>query len=104
MTRMQFGAALGFGVLVLAANHAFAESNCASRDLVIARLAERFGESRRAIGLASNNQVMEVFASDDSGSWTITVTLPNGLTCLVASGLAFEAVTETIAPASRDDA
>jgi len=30
--------------------------------------------------------VIEVLASQDGASWSIVVTLPSGLTCLVASG------------------
>ena len=37
-----------------------------------------------------NNAVVEVFASSDTGTWTITVTNASGVTCLVASGQAFE--------------
>jgi len=74
---------------------------CAERDRIVARLAERFGETRQAVGLGANNAVVEVFAASETGTWTITVTLPGGLTCLVASGQAFE----NLAAASvRDDA
>ena len=69
-------------------------THCAPRDRVVERLAGTYGETRRSIGLGANNAVMELFASDASGSWTITVTLPNGLTCLVASGQAYEAFTD----------
>ena len=68
--------------------------NCAPRDTVVDRLANTYGETRRSMGLGANNAVVEVFASNDSGSWTITVTLPNGITCLVASGQAFEALAD----------
>ena len=63
--------------------------NCAPRAVVVERLAEGYDEVRRAAGLAANRQLVEVFASA-LGSWTITVTNPAGLTCLIASGLAFE--------------
>ena len=96
----------GIGAMLLASNHAFAQTaagNCGPRDHVVARLAERYGESRQSIGLGGNNQVVEVFASLETGTWTITVTLPNGMTCLVASGQAFEAVAESL-PAAGSDA
>ncbi|OZB17090.1 MAG: hypothetical protein B7X55_06840 [Rhodobacterales bacterium 34-62-10] len=67
---------------------------CAPRDRVVERLAATYGETRRSMGLGANNAVVEVFASDTSGSWTITVTLPTGLTCLVASGQAFETMAD----------
>jgi hypothetical protein len=65
-------------------------ANCAPRDRVVVRLAESYGERRRSVGLGPGNRVVEVYASDDTGSWTITITMPGGLTCLVASGHAFE--------------
>ena len=68
--------------------------NCADRESIVTRLAERFGETRQSIGLGSNNQVMEVYASLETGTWTITVTHPNGMTCLVAAGQAFETLAE----------
>ena len=45
---------------------------------------------------------MEVFASVESGSWTITVTMSNGITCLVASGQAFEELAEVLPPKGDD--
>jgi hypothetical protein len=35
---------------------------------------------------------MELFASETSGTWTVTVTLPDGQMCLMASGSNFEAL------------
>lgn len=72
--------------------------HCAPRGQVVARLADKYGESRQAVGLGSNNAVMEVFANIDGGSWTITVTMANGMTCLVASGQAYEALAEALPP------
>lgn len=64
--------------------------NCGPRETVVERLSTKFGETRRGIGLGTENRVMEVFASDATGSWTITVTMPDGRMCLVASGQAWE--------------
>ena len=74
-------------------------NNCANRDMVIDRLSTKYGESRQSIGLAPQGRVVEVFASDETGTWTITVTMPNGVTCLVASGQSFETVDEAVEPA-----
>ena len=76
----------------------FAQQNCAPREQVVQQLAEKYGETRQSIGLAANDAVMEVFANLEGGSWTITVTMTNGITCLVASGQAFENVVEAQAP------
>ncbi|WP_375174985.1 hypothetical protein [Pseudooceanicola sp.] len=75
---------------------------CAPRDIVLERLASTYGETRQSIGLGPNNQMVEVFASDDTGTWTITVTKPTGLTCLVASGQAFETLAEALPTADSD--
>ena len=94
----------GIGAMLLATQHAFAQStqNCADRTLVIERLTTKFGETRQSIGLAANRSVVEVYASDDTGSWTIIVTMPNGKTCLVASGQSFETLAELPEPKGID--
>ncbi len=94
----------GLGLLAIGAGQAAAQSgNCAPRQVVLDRLSETYGETRQSMGLGSSGRVMEVFASDASGSWTITVTLPNGMTCLMASGQSFETLAEAI-PADDSDA
>jgi hypothetical protein len=47
--------------------------------------------------------VIEIFANAESGTWTITVSLPDGATCLVASGSNFETLSEEL-PAKGDPA
>ena len=69
-----------------------AEELCASRDDVLRSLTEKYGESRQGVGLAHNRALMELFASSETGSWTITVTTPDGKTCLVATGQNFAVV------------
>lgn len=84
-------------LLGLAASPALAQQtnrNCAPHAMVVERLASGYGESRQSIALGANNAVVEVFASLETGTWTITVTVPGGPTCLVASGLAYEQVAE----------
>lgn len=68
---------------------------CGQRDHVVAQLRARFGEQVRSVGLAGQTRIVEVFASDETGSWTITVTSVDGTTCLMASGQHFQ----TVAPA-----
>lgn len=65
------------------------EMRCAARERVITFLVERLGEERRAIGLTGRGTVMELFASAQ-GAWTITITLPDGRTCLLVSGDSYE--------------
>ncbi|WP_372833383.1 hypothetical protein [Puniceibacterium confluentis] len=77
-------------------------ANCAPRANVVDRLASKFGETRQSMGLGTNNSVIEVFASDETGTWTITVTRTDGISCLVASGQAFEAFADALPPVGND--
>ncbi|WP_170573854.1 hypothetical protein [Ruegeria atlantica] len=97
MKETLFTMTMGLGIMVLAAQQVQA-STCAPREDVMKRLAETYGETRRSIGIARQGAVMEIYASDQTGSWTITVTLPDGITCLVASGQAYEAMVEALPP------
>lgn len=85
-------AAIAFGLF---AATPFAEAQgrqtCAARDHVVSRLAERYGETRQSMGLNQDQGLIEVYASDDTGSWTILLTRPDGTTCLLASGELWEA-------------
>ena len=94
-----FALSLGIAGMFWAAQHATAQTtSCAAREMVVARLADRYGESRQGIGLGQDNSVLELYASPETGTWTILVTLPNGLSCLVASGEAWERVAEVLTP------
>jgi hypothetical protein len=79
--------------LALLSAPALADPQCGPRDALVALLADRYGETRRSVGLA-RDAVVEVFASEVTGSWTIAVTLPDGTMCLLAAGENFEAVNE----------
>ena len=63
-----------------------ADAVCGARADVVARLGRDYGETRRGHGLQRATAVVEVFASEATGSWTIIVTSPNGVACLVAAG------------------
>ncbi|MEO1108638.1 MAG: hypothetical protein AAFX90_12015 [Pseudomonadota bacterium] len=90
---------IGLGIMVLAAQQVQAQNrNCGPRPDVIKRLLEGYGETRKGIGIAGQGAVMELFASDETGSWTITATLPDGTTCLVASGQSYETLAEALPP------
>lgn len=99
MTQTRSRIALGFAALTLSACNPAHAATCAARQQVIDRLATSYGETVQSLGLGANNGIVEVYASQETGTWTITVTLPNGMTCLVASGQAYE----TVAPLPKGD-
>lgn len=95
MNRNFFLLSLGIGAMILATDHAMAQgaARCADHATIVAQLAERYDERLQSIGLGRDNSVLEVYASDATGSWSITVTKPGGPTCLVAAGQSFQMVT-----------
>ena len=103
MEKTLFALSLGFGGLILATHAGWAAEQCAPRDQVVAVLAKNYGEARAGIGLNGDARVMEMFVNATTGTWTITVTLPDGQTCLVATGEQFQTVTEAL-PAKGDPA
>lgn len=104
MNILRLALCYGVGALFLSsATPAQAQSTqCATRDQVVNRLGEKYGETRKSIGLGANNGVVEVFASDETGTWTIIVTMPSGVACLVASGQAFEALADATPLPGKD--
>lgn len=64
---------------------------CAPREIVIERLSSKYGETRVSVGLTSSGGVVETFANSKSGTWTVLVTGPSGVSCVVSGGEAFNA-------------
>jgi hypothetical protein len=103
MNQQMLALSLGLGGMIAAADVAFGAPQCDSRDRVTALLADRYGETRRSVGIAGQAAMMELYAADATGTWSITITLPDGQMCLMASGSGYEAVTEEL-PAKGDPA
>jgi len=78
-------AALIFG-MAATAPPAMAQSKCAPREKIISQLTDKYGEVSHGAGLQSANQLVEVWSSKTTGSWSIVVTHASGLTCVLAAG------------------
>lgn len=82
---------LGLGAILLTTQALRGQdAGCAQRGVIVERLEQLYGESRQAVGLAGTQGLVEVFASLETGTWTILVTAPSGVACLVAAGDHFE--------------
>ena len=55
-------------------------------------LNQKYSEAPSAVGVQANGHLVEVFASNDGTSWTIVVTRPDGVSCIVAVGENWETV------------
>ena len=97
--KVSIAALMTMGVL---AGTAHAQAVCGKRTDIVKQLEKKYGETRKSVGVQQGRGVVEVYASEKTGSWTILVTNPRGMTCLMAAGEAFEAdegtVDDTAAP------
>lgn len=79
-----------------------ARNDCAARPVVIERLQSVYGETRQSIAMGERGAVFEMWANNDTGSWTLTFTMPDGMTCLATSGESFERMAEALPPQGED--
>ncbi len=66
-----------------------AQTMCGERGAVVTSLEKRYSETPVSMGLASNGAIIEILASP-SGTFTIILTRPNGLSCVMAAGKNWE--------------
>jgi hypothetical protein len=59
---------------------------CVKRADLAKHLESKYQEAPSAVGLSDNGSLLEVFSSADGSTWTVTVTMPNGISCMVATG------------------
>lgn len=88
-----------FGAAALAppeAAHAQAMT-CLPRAALVERLEDRYKEHLAGGGLQSPQQLLEVWASEETGSFTVFITRPDGVSCIVATGQHWTSTT-TAAP------
>ena len=62
---------------------------CGDHTEITSRLGKTYGESRAGLGLLEDGRMVEIFTSQQ-GTWTLLITVPSGVTCLVASGEAWQ--------------
>lgn len=67
---------------------------CGDRDEMVRTLAVQYREQPRAMGLANQTAIIEVFTSK-AGTWTILLTKPDGASCILGVGEAWEDIPPT---------
>lgn len=65
---------------------------CEKRGEVMSHLQQKYSEAPVALGLANNGGIVEVLTDKGGKTWTIVITMPNGLSCLVAAGENWEKI------------
>jgi len=76
---------LALGIIATPAN-AQANPQCNPRDDVLELLAKKYKEAPVAVGITNTGGLIEVLAEPNGNTWTIIVTTPKGISCLVAAG------------------
>ncbi len=86
---------IGWGAF---SSSAQAQTICGERGAIVASLEKTYSEAPVSMGLGSNGTIIEVFASP-SATFTIILTQPNGLTCVMAAGEYWEDLPNRLAGA-----
>ncbi len=68
------------------------QNQCNTRDSVISLLASKYKEAPVAVGVTNTGGLVEVLSTGDGNTWTIIVTTPQGMSCLVAAGEGWRAL------------
>lgn len=59
---------------------------CGTRAEVTTKLEATFGEFQKGAGMVSEQRVLELWESKETGSWTLLMTQTDGQTCIIAAG------------------
>ena len=70
---------------------------CATRGEALAHLSDKYSEAPIAMGLTNKGAVIEVLTNKSGTTWTIIITMPNGVSCMVAAGEGWELVRQVAA-------
>lgn len=89
MSKFKFVCACVALIVLASAGPAQSAGMCGKRVDFIKALNDKYQESGKALGIAGQVNLVEVFASK-AGTWTILVTTPEGKTCIIAAGNSWE--------------
>ena len=73
-------------LISLTASAAISQTMCGFYSAMIAQLGQKYGETRRSFGMYGPMQKLEIWASDETGTWTMLSISPGGMACVLASG------------------
>ena len=71
---------------------------CHNATEIAKQLSSKYDEAPVAFGLQSNGNLLQVYASEEKGTWTVVSTTPTGVSCIVAAGKRWESL-----PAVKND-
>jgi hypothetical protein len=75
---------------------------CDVRERVVKRLHDSYGETLQGRGVQSSTTVIEIYASDEHGTWTILQSRVDGMSCVVAVGQGWQGAVSLVVPQGLD--
>ncbi len=84
--RISVVVAFAFALLLHTAATVKAQPVCMPHDDFRVELHRNFSESPVAIAIASNGALIELYANRDRSSWTLVMTRPAGISCVLVAG------------------
>ncbi len=91
-------AVVAAGTFVSGIEPANAEAaKCGERTKLVSMLKKRYKEVPAGLGISQKNtEAFEIFVSE-KGTWTVTMTMSNGLTCVMAVGHSWQTLPKELA-------
>lgn len=88
MARRLWAALIALSMTFCTAFYSVAQAapQCDQRDSVLKVLREKYKEAPVALGVTHNGGLVEILTTEDGSTWSIIVTTPQGMSCLVAAG------------------
>src|SRR3546814_6390906 len=95
--------ALGAGLALVSTSAAMAQPQCDQRESVLQVLQQKYKEQPIALGVTHNGGLVEVLTTGNGNTWSIIVTTPQGMSCLVAAGEGWKAMQQVALDPERSE-
>jgi hypothetical protein len=89
-------------IFVLGSTAATAQSRCGPREALLEVAFQQYQERQVALALATGGSVLEILATRNGETFTMLLTAPNGISCVLATGENWQP--KTWQPPSQEDA
>jgi hypothetical protein len=76
---------------------------CHNHDSLTRTLLERYREVPVSVGIQTDGQLIQIFASGETGTWTILATRPDGVSCILSAGQHYEQRQPPAKPTAKQD-
>ena len=77
-------------MFLAAPNAVVAQANCGPREKILEAAILQYKELPTARAVTAGNRLLEVLTSPDGETWTVIISHPNGMSCIMATGEGWE--------------